>query len=1238
MSEPETTPFDNEDSLLYKWAHYYQQPVRYMLRIDGVFLPMIPYISDQLPQSVDQHVLLDIYHRVSSPSVYPLPNNRLETDVAIIVAKHVDNPEMVDVINDYYRSLGLEASITDYDDLQEAITRFDYYFNQYLQQDRVVLNKLLILQTELGQQQALSSSQVSITSVILLSTPKIMVYKNGERVPGPEPTPEQGLDIWNLTYLTHYVPFVRYNSRDTLSKVYLERLPDNLTTIIPANIYQTGTISATVRLIDQETTTARALSKAYTTIVYDLDSNTLSIPIPDTSDPEIYQRTIDRIGDSFPLALEQLRYGRIGGVFVVYDVAFNNAILLDMILTFPIFNSYVYVDESDGITKDKITILYRSFNQQRESVRASLSRGILSENQQLTLLDSDSNVALYDVNAGTPFVTVNIVHADNVDTANRFMEIFRRLLSYYVMYHADVTNTYQIFLGRSFEPATLEASKIPGVTTDVFVDGLSDQLALVAPHIFVKNYSRTCQSAHKPAIIQPDYITQYTSQTFIKSGKEYHRQVLPYPKDNPEIYIVCPSDTYPFPGVKASRLSNMDKYPYIPCCYEDDQTTKAGSDYNRFYRDNQLKAKSSTRHHKLLTNKVLEPGRIGSLSNSITTLLQRDISLNGLELSRYGVNIGPNSFLYCACIANNDPDYWNAKDKEQYIRQLRVKLAGFDPNLVKQELYDLTDDEIVARITDTDSFFDPSVFYRLVEEAFDINVYVFYPAPNKGTEPGGIELPRHRLFHVQPLRQRPCMLILKHRGGGSDALPQPQCELIVASIDKEYQMLYGPQMSRILFEATNAMNQVYTWFPNPISAHTNFYNLVDYTVMFPNPTAQYIDSYGKLRALISDGITVYFPPSQPVNLPTMEGPTRVKASIIIDKYGPPSAVDRDRGLWYPLGDVANALYFPIEPGSLQLNGIKQGPLDPLFAPRRIGKIDRVRLLKRVLRILLQYILWTFALMSEQSNSSPSRSTPNQSTSSPSSRSTPSSVSSPTTLVSDYLQQWITVGNGEQDDLQLYDLTNVKRILPVVSTVQQAIDYINDTIPGMIRNNRIYVPDSKVAQGVEYYLNSYLANTRPEQRKPIKTIDGLYEETIDFIQQPNTAIFLKQSDLDKWMNSVSLERARVTDIRDKLQVEYADSRQPYLYKTPDNDVYLVQNTSRGSVTQALQIAVDWSLHGINDGYEAIDYNEEIDHVMYTISTTGGLAIVKQPHSRDNLLQILRYPDGRHAALLPLGILA
>ena len=1223
--EPETTPFDNEDSLLYKWAGYYKQPVRYMLRIDGVFQPMIPYIVDRLQQPVDQHVLLDIYRQVSSPTIYPLPNNRLETDVAIIVAKHDDSSGMVNIINDYYRSLGLEASITDYDDLQEDIRRFDYYFGKYLEQDRRVLDRLLDLQAELGRQEALVSSEVSVTSVVLLSTPKIMVYRNGDRVPGPEPTPEQGLDIWNLTYLSHHVPFVRYNSRDTVSKVYLERLPDNLTAIIPANIYQSETISATVHLTGQEPTTARALSKAYTTIVYDLDSNTLSVPIPDTSDPEIYQRTIDRIGDSFPLALENIHYGRVGGVFVVYDIAFNNAILLDMILSTPVFNSYLYVDESDGIPKDKITILYRSFNQQRESVRVSLSRGIVSEKRQLTLLDSQSNPALYDVNVGTPFVTVNIAHADNLDTAHRFMEIFRRLLSYYVTYHADVTDTYQSFLGRSFAPVTLEAKKIPGVTTDVFVNGLSYQLPLVAPHIFVKNYSRTCQSAHKPAIIQPEYILQYTSQTFNKSGKEYHRQVLPYPKDNPEIYVVCPTDAYPFPGVKASRLSNMDKYPYIPCCYEDDQTTKAGSDYNRFYRDNQLKPKSSTRHHKLLTNKVLEPGRIGSLSDSITTLLHRDISLNGLELSRYGVDIGPNSFLYCACIANNDPDYWKAENKEQYIRQLRTRLAGFSPNLVKQELYDLTDEEIVARITDTDSFFDPSIFYRLVEEAFNVNVYVFYPAPNKGTEPGGIELPRHRLFHVQPLRQRPCLLILKHRGGGSDALPQPQCELIVASVDKQYQMIYGPQMSQILFQASNAMNEVYTWFPNPVSTHSNFYSLVDYTVMFPNPTAQFIDSYGKLRALTSDGITVCFPPSQPVNLPKMEEPTRVKASVIIDKYGTPSAVDRDRGLWYPLGDVANALYFPIEPGTLQLNGIEQGPLDPLFASRRVGKVDRVRLLKRVLRILLQYILWTFALLSEQMNRSPTRS------------SHLVSNHSPNTLVADYLRQWVTVGNGEQDDLQLYDLTNVKRILPTVSTVRQAIDYINNTVPGMIMNNRIYLPDSKVARGVEYYLNSYLANTRPEQRKPIKTIDGLYEETIDFIQQPSTAIFLKQSDLDKWMNSVSLERARVTDIRDKLTAEYSDMRQPYLYKTPDNDVYLVQNTSRGSVIQALQIAVDWSLHAINDGYEAIDYNGESNHVIYTISTTGGLAIVKRPHSEDNLLQLLKYPDGRHAALLPLGIL-
>lgn len=1199
--EPVRTIFDNDDTMLYKWAAYLNIPVRYVIVVDEHYQSLIDYAIRLADQP-----LSSIFRQVTSPEIYPSPNIRLETDIANLMADYyleqgVDVGEVVDRVNNYYGELGLEVSVDSPEDLDNSIGTWRVNYERYLQLTLSHYQGLIGLEQQLAELTPLNASDPVITSITVAVTPRFRIMEGGQEVAGPIPEPAQGQDIWDLTILSPELPFIRFAGREDLAKVHLPSLPTDLNLVITPNIYGEGTITATVLLADKLT---KVTASTYTTMVYRLGNRSLTIPIPNVSQPEAIERILSRIEDHTPLVLTDPKEVKVGGEFKLFNFTYNDALLLDTVLTNELVANYLFVDESVNTVaaKGKITLQYRPFERKARpsAVKATLSRGITTDTQEIQLLNDRSELVAYSVKAGTPYVVVTVTQADNRDSVVQFLEVFRRLLEDYTQGAQGIADEYQAYLGRPFEPVIPGLPVTPGVPQSATVDHLSFDLPRIAPHIFVKDYSKYCQSPFKPAIISPDYITEWSEQTFSRAGQEYHRQVLPYPRNNPEIYLVCPSDRAPFPGVKANaRLMNKETYPYIPCCYEDDQTIKAGSDYNRFYLDNALKGRVRNRHHKIITNKVLEPGRLGSLSNSIITLLRQDPDVDnavkdGVELSRYGVDIGPNSFLHSVALAVGDPDYREASDKEAYVRQLRQRMANFPPALVKQELYDNTDDQIEAKILAVDTFFDPSLFYRLVEETYQINIYVFYPPPNKETAPGGIELPRHRLFHARAPRQRKTVLILKHRGGGADALDQPQCELIVYGEKSQVTgTIFLPQMGSILHRAVTAMNEVLTWTPqHGLSMFPNLYSANNYETIFPNPVSQFVDSYGKLRGLTfplnSKLVTVVFPPSQPVNLPVMEAPSRLPSRDIIEVYGQPAK--EQGGVWYQLGDFDDGLFFYTEGGP-----------DPLFSNTVVSQVSRIRLLKRLLRILLQYILWTFQLSGM--------------------------------TVEDYLGRWVRVLHTDQDNLQLYDTSRVERVLPKLTTTQQAIDYISRRVPGMIVDGKIGLPDQKTLQGVSYYLYQYLGNTRPDQRTPITTIEGLYDTVNHFRKQEGVAVFLKDSELKKWISSIQLERARVSNIRTELLADYAGSKQPYLYRTPENFIYLVQNTS--SESRAIQIGVTWRDDLVNPGYDSPDYmGDKPPYVIYEISSASGLALVEDHSGGDEeVIQVLRYRDS-YAALLPL----
>ena len=112
--------------------------------------------------------------------------------------------------------------------------------------------------------------------------------------------------------------------------------------------------------------------------------------------------------------------------------------------------------------------------------------------------------------------------------------------------------------------------------------------------------------------------------------------------------------------------------------------------------------------------------------------------------------------------------------------------------LLRQELFDYSNDEIIELLDDNSKFFDPSLLYRSIEEIFNINLYVF-----TYDEKREIEIPRNKIFHSRPPRlYRPTVLIIKIIAGDYEI---PKCELIVDYNDQKSAIvkLFGESMTNI---------------------------------------------------------------------------------------------------------------------------------------------------------------------------------------------------------------------------------------------------------------------------------------------------------------------------------------------------------------------------------------------------------------------------------------------------------
>lgn len=1111
--------------------------------------------------------------------------------------------------------------------------------------EQVVADRILRIQQKLIQVQprfALSALRVTTSTRLynMLYTPP---FSNAQR----EPKIYDGLDIFNQLRVSKDIPIAKYVDQNSKSYYKLfESTTDALDvskTLTPNTIYlrlNSGTTSVRedffLIIVSLAENYVRIRTQIGADVAVDYDTQNVFLKVK-AALPNVTLNAGDEI--------------RITGEFDILGGSYNEILLLDTILNDEVFSAYVYVDETarPAAFQSRFNLKYQPFYLPQES------SGLLG------IRSSTSSVAVTLSQVSGPsgqLINVRITHADSRALANKFMLIFSDLLKYYQSRAPELAVKYT---NRGIDVAKVaQLVEIPSIVPETTT---------------TRGAASTCPKDDQPVLVNFTQANQWKRGFVInRQGRPVtNNQAMEYPPGSGRYWICNRIDPhtgrirYPYPGLMIKDDGvGVDKF--VPCCYAKDKISGLKGGYGAMITGIMPEPRGA---RGSVTLKVLESGVIGNIPPEISRVLSNYAGPSLASIKRLGtLNIaGTNSILHCIMVAIDDPNYFAlpVESREAFVQRIRLDyLTKMEPNVFRQELYDYSDDEITSRLMDLKVNLDPDLFYRGLEELFRINIYVFsIPRERARSEAqtGFLDIPRHRLFHARPNRQeRPCIIIFRNWGTESDRLEYPHCELLVSEdpLNRSTVRIFGADMNNLCHDILTQTQRTLTWNTallntEPVSqARSDLYYYLDYEKIFAeyNIIRQYIDASGKLRALTLNvdkyAVTVMVLPGQPLNYPQINHIDRsnlVLAEALLDV---PSGVTRNAtgeltGLWYRLLDVEFGLYLPLVPTrDMRYDQVPTGPLMPLIVHAdvivEINQTQRIHQIQRVFSIFSQLLRYLYAQyylgIPEPRN--------------------------PESAVQSFFAQYVTVDDVVyEDSLEAYDVSRVPRILPRVldknlegsTRVDLLIQGLSNISPGLFRDGKLRMYSPEFAARMYSMLLEYTTTIDPrtyisEEYVPI--IRGYYLNNVDFVRQPGTTILIGDSELSEWRSTAKSGGTLL--IKDHIELSQSRDITPKLYRDGP-DIFIVQNTTSGSLEAGLAVGWVWINERINPGGNLdIPSQQAHRYIVYTLE--NGIAqpiqrftdLAVQVDTDVNVPRLLyygtsveyeRFTELPYAALLPIS---
>lgn len=853
------------------------------------------------------------------------------------------------------------------------------------------------------------------------------------------------------------------------------------------------------------------------------------------------------------IKVEKIEENKITGVFYYPQETIDKYVFADLVMNDDLYSMLMSIDDHEKATKQKSGIYIHFEHPSTGYITATVTEKKYIKGDQ-TLKEED--IDLFE--NFKSYIRVRVSKADSLESIEKFQEIFGKLLTLYDEKYNTIVEEY-----RKYIP---DFGAVEEDEEDEEDEDNTNNIFNIAPDIFkVTGYSTICGPSRQPTII-PEKEALETDKKVMKFPRDIpkNEDVIKFPMDGQDQnYYVCNNKNYPYPGLQINNNKNSDVYPYVPCCFERDQTNKPK--YLHYYEGKERKQENKDKGETLLvTNKFLTNKQKGTLPPNLESLFTLANPSDKFQYVRKGIlqtdgkdkKRNEHSFLACVMEALDDETgitkITDHEERENVLIDVRHKLATEKlAPLCKQEMYDYTIDQIISMLKDPYVYLDPKLFIHLLENYFECNIFLF----TKKFLNGEMILPRHTQAYYKNFNKNRCIYIYEHMGSESDSskFPYPQCELIIRHnrIKNEDYYSFSYDESKNIIKVFNKLRESYAL------------NKIIRESVFPIPDklkiiSQWVDSYGKTRILNTrfSGklISMIVSPLQPINVKQAE------SSKI-------NYVDIDTALEFTTYLTMNIEYQNVLNGKLkQLRGLignvsvsipihDSDPLDNIetkeveleYPIETVSDLDIYNRNKKIARYIVEYMLWIYSYYLNRKN---------------------------ITKITD--ESIATFSNKYFDIKPKYDYKDIPKTFSKSSTV--------------MNGNKIIIQSEEMKKRLVYVLRlSCLRNSDSvfEYHKK-KVIQNYYEDISDFDQYKNQVLLYGQESINKWIFENNVNYTLYDEV-------IIGSNKPYFFKNRliDNKIYLAQNTT--SIGKACDISVNWIRNDYNIGI----HSKDITPVSFTL---------------------------------------
>lgn len=1182
--------------------------------------------------------------------------------------------EFNEIVNDYFPE-DLRESVK-FKGLLDLQGFYESYSNQeyiggLIKKDANLLERLTHMQTDLVKIEKPQSTVLSASG----KTYKISISKTD----GSKIRESDAVDIFDDSKVSNFIPYIQYNGPpiDENKKHPYEKY---------YKIYDDAKISS----LRKGSVTFKLSNCIYVLIIYKGKQYHVDIFFEENSYAVIsLKKDIDivdiirSISEHVPVKFGSMKEVNVSAEFEMYNLQVFETSFVHMVTANDLFSNYIYVNEIDEPVSRKQRLKFHfkdlsSSGNEEETSGLSFSitqlfvkpEGLILENVEDVFKYEDvvekeihfegSKPTIYNMKTGTPYILISVTRSLDFEMLQKFMKIITRLIMLYSKEYKSIENLYSQYLA-GYSSRWIEQKTKLKTLMNIRESGKTrssdlTELQKGAPDLFIDKFATNCNSDRRPEIMPAQNLQKWMSENPTLTG----RQVMLYPKETQKFAVICTNETFIYPGVKKNKLINKDKYSHLPCCYKEDQTVigkKTG--FNEYYRDQKFDIAEKSQTYKLKPGSILDPGRVAYAPDKIQQIMKIIYpNINTDSIKVMGVYKSLNSLLHCLCFATMDIGYYHAIDKESYIKDVRMKLATADMACItKQEMYNYSIEEIIDQIADMKLFFDSGKFYRIVEEAFNVNTFIF--TINKRKEGKQListiemEIPRHKYFHIPSRNQKRGrnVILLKHSGTKGKYTEYPQYELLTIESEGGDIYLYDNSVYDKCNKIYEISSEVYTSVFESltddkgnevidVTTREKLYNSDDLFQSLSEKgievTHQYIDKYGKVRSIMLNGsIIMHILPTYPRILPFFDEDKIEKPEYdeLIELFGAPTYREMNMGkvvgLWFRLYDMYDGIYCPTKESELDEHLSEITPSKKVIHSNAENSITRIKKIQKIIDRLIQLYKWVMIVHKKQNGT-----------------------------FEQFMNFFMIVEFPENfDSTKIYDVSSLRKDLPIVSDAIEAIRWIETSTTGIVKNGKFIMYSKKFYDGVKYSLKRFNADIDGVNVSVPTRFANYYRDVSDFKKGRDTTVIIGSDELVNWIN-YKLDNSNYNNIgiHYYIDMSYAIKMRPYIYISSEEDrsnmplsfIYIIQNVKGGNKNRAINVALKWYTDSKNIGYNSSLYKSELNkdtvtmreihipkHIIYSLSP-GSTPILTEDNSKksERYIELLNYGGGVYAAMLPI----